>query len=436
MTHTLSDVSCTVCGCVCDDLHVTLDAGRVVAARGACRLAEPWLLGAGQHRPPLARIDGVAVDLDTALDRAAEILAHARSPLVYGLSRSNTDGQRAALAVAELLGASVDTTAARGHAPSIIALQEAGESTCTLGEVKNRADLVVFWGSDPVESHPRHLERYSVDAVGQFCPRGRADRILVAVDVRPTATSARADHFVRVEPGGDFELLWALRGLCRGLDPGDAAVAGVPAATVRDLAARMMSCRFGIVFFGLGLARAGTRTVEALLRLGTDLNRHARFYIRRMRLSGDVAGADSVLAWQTGYPFAVNLARGWPRYNPGEFTGPDMLTRGEIDACLLIGGRGVRRFEPAARAALAAVPTVLLDGPDADPLPAAVRITTATPGLHLGGTVYRMDEVPIPLRPILPCGYPGDAVVLEALAARLRRHPARAAARPGHAPQR
>lgn len=421
MPRTFSDVACTACGCVCDDLRLTIDGGRIVRADGACYLAQPWLLGQGQRRPPVARIRGREVPLDDALDRAAEILRRARGPLIYGLSRSNTAGQQAAVELADRLGATVDTTAARGHAPSILALQEAGESTCTLGEVKNRADLVVFWGSDPVVSHPRHLERYSLDPPGLFCPRGRPDRALAVVDVRPTATSARADLFVRVNSGEDFDLLWALRGLLRGAEPEADLVAGVPLGQLHDLISRMTSCKLGVVFFGLGLARGGPRTVEALLRLGIDLNRRTRFYVRRMRVSGDVTGADSVLAWQTGYPFAVNLARGYPRYNPGEFTGPDMLARGEVDACLLVGGAGVRRFAPAARAALAGVPTVVLDGPDAEPVPEPdVQITTAVPGVHVGGTVYRMDEVPIPLSAVLPSPYPSDAAVLRALEARVR----------------
>jgi formylmethanofuran dehydrogenase subunit B len=345
--------------------------------------------------------------------------------LIYGLSRSNTDGQREAVALAERLGAVVDTTAARGHAPSVMALQEAGESTCTLGEVKNRADLVIFWGSDPVESHPRHLERYSLEPAGLFRPDGRAGRTLAVVDVRQTPTAELADLFVRVRPGEDFELLWALRALARGVEPAGESFGGVQRAAAFDLAARMRGCRFGAVFFGLGLARGGARAVEALLRLVIDLNRHTRFYARRMRVSGDVAGADSVLAWQTGYPFAVSFARGVPRYNPGEFTGPEMLARGEVDACLLVGGAGVRRFEPAAREGLARVPTVVLDGPDAEPTCRAdVRITTAVPGVHVGGTVYRMDEVPLGLRAVLPCPYPSDADVLSRLQERLGEGPA------------
>ena len=54
-------------------------------------------------------------------------------------------------------------------------------------------------------------------------------------------------------------------------------------------------------------------------------------------------------------------------------------------------------------------------------IPPAVRFTTAVYGIHLPGTVYRMDEVPIPLRPILPTHYPSDAEVLDRIRQRLCR---------------
>ena len=201
MSYTVDNVACTVCGCVCDDLRVTVDQGRVTRAEGACFLAEPWFLAQETRRPPAAEIEGRPAPLEAALDRAADILRQSRSPLVYGLSRSSTEGQQAAVALADRIGATIDTTASLGHAPAIMALQEAGESVCTLGEVKNRADLVIFWGSDPVESHPRHFERYSVDARGLFTPNGRADRTVVVADVRRSATADAADLFLPVEPG-------------------------------------------------------------------------------------------------------------------------------------------------------------------------------------------------------------------------------------------
>jgi formylmethanofuran dehydrogenase subunit B len=390
---------------VCDDLTVAVQDGRATVVRNGCPLADPWFPAQTGVRPPVARVGDSAVEVGEAVGRAAEILGGARYPLIYGLSRSTTEGQRAATALADRIGATIDTTASTGHAPSLMALQQVGESTCSLGEVRQRADLVVYWGSDPLVTHPRHRERYAPPRPG---------RTTVVVDVRETASARAADLFVQVEPGRDWEALWALR----------LHVAGRPAdGRFRDLAGRMKACWFGIVFFGGGLTRGGPtahRTVEALLQLVTDLNLHTRFYARRMRRYGDVAGADSVLAWQTGYPFGVNLSAGYPRYNPGEFTGPEMLARGEPDACLLVGSDTVAGFPPAALEHLRRIPVIAVDSPGTEcPVPAAVRLTTAVYGVHRPGTAYRMDEVPIPLRVLTPTDYPSDGEVLTAILDRL-----------------
>jgi len=413
------DIACTVCGCVCDDLRITVEGGRIVQADGACHLAEPWLLEQETRQPPAAEIDGREVPFDEAVARAAEILRHVRYPLIYGLSRSSTPGQRAAVRLGDALGANVDTTASLCHAPSIMAIQQVGESTCSLGEIRNRADLVMFWGVDPVNSHPRHMERYSADPAGMFLPGGRADRSVIVVDRQPTETSELADQFVPVEPGRDFEALWALRTMLRGIEPPDETPLGAPRETLQSLVEQMRSCRCGVLFFGLGLARTalGHRSVEALLQLVTDLNAHTRFYARRMRVPGDVTGADSVLCWQTGFPFSVNLSRGYPRYNPGEYSAHELLQRREVDACLLVGSEGVADFSQAAREHLATIPTIVLDHPTVEtPLTPSVRFTTAVYGIHLPGTAYRMDEIPIPLHPVLPPKYPSDEAVLTAIA--------------------
>ena len=374
----IENVACTVCGCVCDDLRITVEGGRITRAEGACSLAEPWFLGQDSRRPPIAEIEGRPASLETGIVHAAEILRASRAPLIYGLSRSSTEGQRAAVDLADRLGATIDTTASLCPAPTV-ALQLAGQSTCSLGEVKNRADLVIFWGTNPVQSHPRHFERYSVLPAGKFVPGGRADRTVVVVDVQQSASADAADLFIPVEQGEDFEALWTLRSLIRGVPVEATASTGAPLALLTDLAGRMKSCRFGIVFFGLGLSMHGVghRSVEALFRLVTDLNDFTRFYARRMRVPGDVAGADSVLAWQTGYPFSVNLARGYPRYNPGEFSAQDLLEQHEVDACLLVGSKDVANFSAAALDHLRTIPTIALDHPTvATVLPPTIRFTT------------------------------------------------------------
>lgn len=419
MPQTFSDFACTVCGCVCDDLQVTFSGDRVSHVEGACRLAEPWFASLSESpiRPP-ASIDGQPVALAQAVERAAEILRHSRAPLIWGLSRSSTAGQRAAVALAEQIGATIDTTASVCHGPSIMAIQEVGESTCSLGEVRNRADLVIFWGADPVDSHPRHFERYSVDAKGLFVPRGRADRHLIVIDSEDTATSRLADTFVKIPRDADFEVIWAIRQLLGGINLPASTDVGVPHQQLQRLTDLMSGCRYGAVFFGLGLAQRGLghKNVEALLRLVADLNDFTRFTARRLRIPGDVAGADAVLCWLTGFPFAVNLARGYPRYNPGEYSANELLERGEVDACLLVGSESCRDLSPRAQRAIEQIPTIALDYAIIQPpFEATVQITTAIYGIHAPGTAYRMDEVPIPLRRLIPSNYPPDDEVLLAI---------------------
>ncbi len=435
------DVACTVCGCVCDDLKLTVENGRIVRAEGACDLAEPWFFSQDSRRPVVAEIAGKPATFEAAVARSAKILHATRSPLIYGLSRSSTQGQRQAVRLADALGANIDTTASLCHAPSIMALQQVGESTCSLGEISNRADLVIYWGSNPAVSHPRHMERYAAFPQGQFVPKGREGRTLVVVDVQPTETSEQADLFIQVEPGSDFDLLWTLRAMVNGiLLPDDPQIRrmGLPSRpnssrtgreshptgmVLWDLAERMKNCQCGVFFFGLGLTQQGVghANVEALLRLVRDLNAFARFHARRMRVYGDVAGADTVLCWQTGFPFSVNLARGYPRYSPGEYSANDLLARGEVDACLLVGSEGIEPLSAASKEHLGNIPVIVLDYPQADipaleqPLVPAVKFTTAVYGIHRPGTAYRMDEVPIPLRPVLECDYPSDDEVLAAI---------------------
>jgi formylmethanofuran dehydrogenase subunit B len=424
MTQVFSDVACTVCGCVCDDLQVTFSGERLTHVNGACKLAQPWFdsLAQPSSRAP-AIVDGRPVVIEQAIERAAEILRGSQAPLIWGLSRSSTAGQRAAVLLAEQLGATIDTTASVCHGPSIMAIQQVGESTCSLGEVRNRGDLIVFWGADPVESHPRHFERYSVDAAGLFVLRGRADRHVIVIDSEETATSRLADTFVKIPRDADFEMIWALRQLLRENELPVSFDVGVPHDVVRQLAERLKGCRYGAVFFGLGLAQRsiGHKNVEALLELVEDLNGYTRFTARRLRIPGDVTGADAVLCWLTGFPFAVSFARGYPRYNPGEYTANELLSRGEVDACVLVGSEPIRDLSPRAQESLKQLPMIALDYPTTQPpLAASVQFTTAIYGIHAPGTAYRMDEIPIPLRRLVLSNYPTDDEILTKILKQVR----------------
>lgn len=440
MEKSYSNVVCPGCACLCDDVSVTFDDSKLVQFTPACPLGESWFQrhsGAAAEQAQLNpfQVQGETSSYDAAIEKAVEILKVSEYPLIYGLSRSSSPGQRAAVELGEFLGGVVDTTASLCHGPSIMALQEMGEVTCTLGEVRNRADLVIFWGCNPAESHPRHAGRYSVSPEGRLLPGGRNDRTVIMLgnaekigDWRLDDDGTEPDLKIPIPPGKDFEALSLLQSMLR--DPSmledDQYDSGL-----RELLRRALDCKYGIVFFGVGLAETGAwadtpRTgtghvnVSTLLHWVAEMNTHSRFTARRMRLQGDVSGADNILLWQTTYPFAVDFSRGFPRYNPGEFTAEELLNRQEVDAALIVGAETIPFLTAEARRHLNEIPTVLLDYPGAaatfSPM---VHLTTAVYGLNAAGTSYRMDNVPMRLSPLVDSSLKTDESVLRDVLSRL-----------------
>ncbi len=421
----VSDATCTFCGCVCDDIELTVEGDHIVQAKRACGLGTSWFLNHTAEDRPSCLIEGVPASVEQGMDRAAEILTAARYPLIYGLSDTTSESQRVAVSLADWIGGSLDTTSSVCHGPSGMALQGVGEVTCSLGEVRNRGDLIIFWGCNPAESHPRHFTRYSLMPKGMFVPNGRKDRTCVVIDVRKTKSAKTADIFLPIRPRCDFEALWTLRALVADVSLDAAQVekeTGQPLAVWADLARRMKQARFGVIFFGMGLTmtRGKHTNTEALLALTRDLNRFTRFVCKPNRGHGNVTGADNVVTWRTGYPFGVNLSRGYPRFNPGEYTASDVLGRGEADAALILASDPMANFADRARRHLRSIPYITLD-PKETPTTrdATVAFTVATYGINVPGTVYRMDDVPIPLRPALESPHPSDFDVLRGIEQRV-----------------
>ncbi len=292
-----------------------------------------------------------------------------------------------------------------------------GKVSCTLGEVKNRADFVLYWGGNPAECHPRHFTKYALMPKGRFVPRGRKDRTMVLVDIRETKSVKAADIFLQIRPGKDFEALSILRALVKGqhVDEKQVAETGLTLEQLTDLVDRMKRAKFGVMFFGMGLSmtRGKHMNSASILTLAAELNAYTKFVAMPMRGHGNVTGADVVMRWTTGYPFGVNFSRGYPRYNPGEFSTVDLLVRGDVDAALILGADPGATMPQPAIDHLARIPTVVLDPKVTHTSRLArVHITTAVTGISAPGTGYRMDEIPLPLRPALRSPYPTDEDVV------------------------
>jgi formylmethanofuran dehydrogenase subunit B len=292
-----------------------------------------------------------------------------------------------------------------------------GKITCTLGEVKNRADFIIYWGGNPAECHPRHFTKYTLTQKGKFVPEGRKGRYMVLVDIRETPSAKAADLFLQIHPGKDFEVLTTLRALVKDQEVNAKSVAetGLSVDQLRDLVNRMKRAKFGVIFFGMGLSMTRGKHMNSagVLNLAAELNAFTKFVCMPMRGHGNVTGSDMVLRWSTGYPFGVSMSRGYPRFNPGEFSTVDLIVRGDNDAALILGADPGATMPQPGIDHLSRIPTIVLDPKVTHTSRLArVHITTAVTGVSAPGTAYRMDEIPLPLRPALTSPYPTDEEVV------------------------
>ncbi|MDR0911382.1 MAG: formylmethanofuran dehydrogenase subunit B, partial [Methanobrevibacter sp.] len=302
------------------------------------------------------------------------------------------------LEMGELVGAVLDNQATICHGPSLQAVQNAGYPIMTLGEVKNRADMIVYTGNNAMNSHPRHFARYSAFPRGFFRKRGRFDRTIVTMDPRYTDTAKMSDMWVGFEQNGDYEFYNAMRAVLRGKKLQKDVISGIPKEDIEELVESMKKAQFGALFFGLGLTHtlSKQRNIDIAINLVQDLNKYSKWNLIPMRGHFNVNGFNIFMAYEQGFPYGVDFARGYPRYMNGETNTIDLLTREEPDVFMVIAADPGAHFPSGANRHLANIPVIQIDihwGPSTEL--ADIVLPGSFIGVEAAGTSYRMDGVPI-----------------------------------------
>lgn len=403
-TKLAENVPCPYCGLICDDIEVY--RGSELKIKKGCGLSRAKFTSEGDRiEGPMIRRDGELEEAsyEEAVELAAEVLREADRPDSYGWSSTSIEAISNGIEVMHRAGGSVNSTASVCHLPSVMGVQDCGAPKATLGQIKNRADEIVYWGSNPVEAHPRHFERVTKRAEGYLVDAD--DKNITVVDVRETLSARVADDFVKVDPGGDLEVLLALRSLLKGNELGKEEAGGVPVERIEELLDRLKSARFGCLFWGLGLSQSGAkhRNIEALTTLARDLNNYARWVTTPMRGHFNVAGAGQVATWKAGFPGCVDFTEeNRVNYAPGENTSVDLLERGGSDAMFVVASDPAAHFPSGAVRRLREIPVVLVDPHrNATTRYADVVIPSAMVGIEAEGTAYRMDGVPFSLKKVV-----------------------------------
>ncbi len=407
-------ITCLGCGLLCDDVTVAVTDRGVSGLAPACAVGSAWL-GSGAV-PDQIRCGSSSASFEAAIAAATDLLVRSRGRVLVYLGPALTiEALRPAVAIADRLHAVTDTATSLAAASGILAGQRRGRAAATLGELKNRADVVLFWGASPAATHPRLVERL-VDAPGTHVPEGRACRAVVSVRVGSDGSMSSADATLELPATSELAALSILRSIIAGAP----APERLPVAGLADLAARLMAARYvAIVADGeAGDPARPSQRAEGLVALTQALNTPTRAALFTLRSGDNRNGVEALLTWQTGYPFAVEFSTGVPVYGADR---RGLSDTGRTDAVLIAGDW--RSIPEAVLSTLTRLPTVVI-GPGASDAPGCqVCIDTGRAGIHEGGTAYRMDDIPLPLGAVID-GPRTAAMALAALeesvAARLR----------------
>ncbi|MCL6621786.1 MAG: hypothetical protein K6T55_06745 [Syntrophobacterales bacterium] len=409
---------CPGCACLCDDLDL-VEADGGLQAHNVCAWGSAKFLGSKKFHPgqprrrltaPFVRRRGrrEEVSPEAALAQAAELLARARRPVVFGLTACGSRAQEAALAVARHLRARLEPADLNLMAPYYQALLTAEIHHASLEVLRDEADTVLYWGANPLHSCPRHLTRYTVFARGRFTERGVEDRRLAAVDLHRTELARFCQVFVRVAPGADLELIRAVQGV----------LSGASRATVTGavrLAEFLRHGEVGVIFAGRGLA-VGAEALARFAALG-DLIRvlrpARRFFLLPLASDFNSAGLYHLLLTRLGSPWAPDFGEG----DPPVFRSQPVRWE-EVDALLVTGADLFWLLPEETRRDLTRrqVPVVAV-GPweDRTVARAAVALPAALEGIEVEEVAYRQDGIPVCLRPVLPPPAPAAHQVLTQL---------------------
>jgi formylmethanofuran dehydrogenase subunit B len=320
------------------------------------------------------------------LDRAAALLRGARRPRLHGFEGATVEDARAAVALADRIGALIGTGDVADSWPGVPAVALRGASTATLGEIRDRSRLVVIWREDPETTHPRLLERLGF---GGAAP----ERAIVVVDDRDTATTWRANGQHRWPRDLDLDALTGLHLMQKGVAPDLTAFA----VELGRLMERLASVTHATFVFGPGLTAGagGQRRALALHELVRALCQERHVVTLELPPAPGIRSADDVLAWQSGYGGNVDFACGHPEWVT------DTQPFDDVDVTV--------RVEPGPAGTLVAGPGV------------EVWIRTAAAGVAASGTMHRLDGVPLTLEAPQPDGAPTPATLLAGLLDRVQR---------------
>lgn len=278
-------------------------------------------------------VNGQSADPKEAFRAAAQILSKATLPLVAGLG-TDIAGAKAALALAKEAGGVVDHLSSDSLSDEMRLLAYTGGFYTTVGEARNRADMILVIGSLPLVRQPDLMKR--VFPTGERLPHpGPDERSLILLGGRSEHVPAGvAVSQIEGATADISTMISCLSAYAKG-KPVNAGSLGDPLADQLAAAGeKLKAAKFTVVIYSP--AELDEPAIHAVRDMVVDLNAENRASSIAIQGRDNVAGVNQVCGWTTGFPLRTSFARGVAEHDPYLFETNRLLASNEADAIVWV----------------------------------------------------------------------------------------------------
>ncbi len=399
----LMDVACPFCSLICDDLVIQNKEGKLTVKENGCAKVKAHF---AQPLPDVKpALKGKSCSIDEALEATAKILKQSSQPLIAGLG-TDIGGMRSVMHLADNIGATIDHMHSDGAIRNTLVLQDLGWIMTTMSEIKNRADFIIFAGTD-ASNYPRLFERIIWNKDSLFSSAKKRKLVYIGDKLNTSkgkSPEGKLPTVLKCEQEEINEIISVLHAIIAGNKIQPPKIAGISLAILQKLAKQMEEAKYGVIVWAPGELNFphAELTIQSICELVKYLTRTTRFAGFTLAGGDGVMSANNVSAWQSGFPLRVNFSKGFPRHDVGRNSTKSLLKNKEVDALVWISSFSSNTKPPKAK-----IPTVVLAIPETKlDFKPDVFIPVATPGVDHSGQLIRTDNVvSLPLKKLRDSKY-------------------------------
>ena len=402
--------TCPVCSCFCNDIEVETENHQITKVENIC-LKGFSLLSKSQDKDQRTTclVDGREVKVDQAVDEAAKLLSQSHNPLVFGLGHSTVEAQNVGLELAKRLGGVIDDGSSLSYGNVIEHILRGVLPTCSLSEI-DKADLIIYWGSNPQHSHPRHLSEFAYYTHSEYSEVSTSRKItMCVVDVRETETALVSGSFFKLSPGDDRNFISSVT------QGGERKLAKKRLQEFFDLLNQSACC---IIFVGLGLVYSLRNDISPLIEMINRLNLNIK--VIPMMDQPNMRGFNQCLYNNTGYVNRVSFGNGIS--SGSEYSFWEQIKNKDTDSVLILGADPFFTMPSPVIEHLKGKSLITIDPfVTATTKRSQVVLSPAISSLEASGTVVRMDGEELSLSAIKDTDRLSDEEILQLLLDRVDR---------------